>query len=70
MGYKQKIKESVTTSETMFVRTRLKGRLRFWLRLSSFPAVVGGGELALMCLETSNVSSVKAVKPTSLRYSS
>lgn len=29
MGYKEKIKESVTTSETMFVRTRLKGRLRF-----------------------------------------
>lgn len=59
---------SITTSEITILRTRRKGRERLG-RLSSFPAV-GGGELALIILETSSVSSVIGGKFAFSRYSS
>lgn len=59
----------LTTSEITTLRTRRKGRERFWLRLSSAPAV-GGGELARIVFETSSVSSVTGFKSAFSRYSS
>lgn len=58
-----------TTSEITTLRTRRKGRERFWLRFSSVPAV-GGGELARIVFETSRVSSVTGSRPALPRYSS
>jgi hypothetical protein len=58
----------LTTSLITTLRTRRKGRERFWM-LSSAPAV-GGGELALIVFETSRVSSVMGSKPAFERYSS
>ena len=59
----------LTTSEITTLRTRRKGRERFWLMLSSVPAV-GGGELARIVLDTSRVSSVTGARPAFSRYSS
>lgn len=59
---------SITTSEITILRTRRKGRLRFGR--SSLPAAVGGGELALIVLETSRVSSVIGGNSALSRYSS
>lgn len=60
--------KSISTSEITILRTRRNGRERFAM-LSSFPAV-GGGELALIVLETSSVSSVITGNPSFSRYSS
>lgn len=59
----------LTTSEITTLRTRRKGRERFWLMLSSAPAV-GGGELARIVFDTSIVSSVIGFNPAFSRYSS
>lgn len=60
--------KSISTSEITILRTRRNGRERF-VMLSSFPAV-GGGELALIDLDTSSVSSVITGNPSFSLYSS